>query len=73
MLLRLIFFLFGFGLMVIGFMYSILYLNLLDLGYSFLDYVKFISRSWVCWYAVFGLVIITLTIYVPRRERDDYL
>ena len=69
MILRIIFFLFGFGLMVIGFMYSLLYLNLIDLGYSFTEYVKFITSKLVCWFSVIGLFIITLTIYVPRKER----
>ena len=37
-------FLFGFGLTIISLSYIIMYLNLLTLGYNFLEYVNFISR-----------------------------
>ena len=39
-MLRIFFFLFGFGLMVLGFTYIILYLNLLSTTYNFLELNK---------------------------------
>lgn len=64
MLVRIFFFLLGFGLTVIGFIYIISYMNLLSLGYNFLDYVKFIISRIECLYALFGIIIIILTIYI---------
>ena len=58
---RIFFFLLGFGLMVIGFTFIILYLNLLTIGYNFNFYVNFISRRIECYYSVIGFVIILLT------------
>ena len=43
-MIRIFFFLFGFGLMTIGLTYIILYLNLLNIEYNFLEYVNIISR-----------------------------
>ena len=55
-MLRVFFFLFGFGLMVIGFSYTILYINLLTIGYNFLDYVKFIISRFECVLLFVGLI-----------------
>lgn len=63
---RLFLFLFGFGLSVIGFIYVIMYLNLLSLEYNFLDYVKFICRRFECLYGVFGILIMFLVIFYER-------
>ena len=51
-------FLIGFGMSIIGFMYIILYLNYLNIGYSFLDYLKLIITKKECFLAVMGLIII---------------
>lgn len=64
---RVITFLIGFGLMIIGFAYIIMYCNLTTIGYNFNEYVHFIIRRLECWYSVIGLVVIALTIYIPRR------
>lgn len=71
MLARVIFFLIGFGFTVIGFVFIISYLNLMTIGYNFLEYVNFISRQIECLYAVFGLIIMSLTIFIPRRRKDE--
>lgn len=65
-MIRVLLFLVGFGLAVIGWVYIISYLNLLTIGYNFNDYVNFIIRRLECWYAVLGLVLIFLTIYLPK-------
>lgn len=62
MLAKLFFFLIGFGLTILGFIYIISYLNLLTLGYNFLDYVNFIIRRIECLNAVFGIIIMLLSI-----------
>lgn len=65
---RIIIFLIGFGLMVIGFTYIIMYSNLMTIGYNFSEYVHFIISKFECWYSMIGLFIIILTIYIPRRK-----
>ena len=64
MMVRIFFFLLGFGLMVIGSMYIIIYLNLMTIGYTFLEYVNFISRRIECWFLIIGLIIISLAIFI---------
>lgn len=71
MLARFVFFLIGFGLTVIGFVFIISYLNLMTIGYNFLEYVNFISRQIECLYAIFGLIIMALTIFIPRRRKNE--
>ncbi len=57
-------FLFIFGIFLISFSlaYIILYLNLLVMGYSFLEYVKFISRKFECNSFLLGILCIYLSI-----------
>lgn len=58
---KLFFFLIGFGLTILGFIYIISYLNLLDFGYNFLDYVNFIIRRIECINAFIGIIIMLIT------------
>lgn len=46
----------------IGLMFIILYTNLLTIGYSFLNFVKFISTRFECWLLLIGMIIILLSI-----------
>ena len=68
---RFFFFLVGFALMVIGFSYIILYLNLLTIGYNFPLYVNFIIRRIECYYAPIGLLIIILTIKIKGAKKNE--
>lgn len=73
-MLRIFFFLFGFGLMVVGFTYVILYLNLLTVGYNFLEYVNFIFSRVECYFTFFGLIILILSMFIKgEREYELYL
>ena len=65
MLFRIFIFLIGFGFTVIGCMYIISYLNLLTIGYNFLEYVNFIIRRLECLISLIGLLLIILSIYLP--------
>lgn len=71
MLTRILFFLIGFGLSVIGFVYIVSYLNLLSLGYNIFDYVHFIFRRIECLYAFFGLLIIFFSIFIPGGKKYE--
>lgn len=66
---RIFFFLFGFGLMTIGFVYLILYLNMLSAGYNFSYYVNFISRRFECYFPILGFIILNLSIYIKGDKR----
>jgi len=66
---RIFFFLFGFGLMTLGFIYLILYLNLMNIGYNFLYYVKFIIRRVECYFTIIGLIIMNLSMYIKGDKK----
>lgn len=71
MIARIIFFLIGFGISVIGFVFTISYLNLMTIGYNFSEYVKFISSSIECLIGPIGLIIIFLTIFLPGGKKNE--
>ena len=64
MLVRVFFFLLGFGFTLIGFLYIITYLNLLTIGYNFSYYVNFIIRRFECYFVLIGLIIMNLSMYI---------
>lgn len=70
---RIFLFLFGFGLTVISCSYIILYLNLLNIGYNFLEYVKFISRRVECLNIFVGILLMIFTIYKKGGKNELYL
>lgn len=70
MIARIFFFLFGFGLTVIGFIYMISYLNLLTMGYTFLEYLVFISKRYECIVAIIGFLMITCSIFKGGDKID---
>ena len=71
MLTRIFFFLLGFGFTIIGLLYIITYLNLLTIGYNFYEYVNFIVRRIECWYAIIGFIILLLSIFISKRDKDE--
>ena len=74
MLLRIFLFLIGFGLTVVGFVYIISYLNLLTIGYNFLEYVNFICRRIECWYAIIGMIIMLVsTLQTGGKKYELYI
>ena len=72
-MIRFFLFMFGFGLCVIGFMYIILYLNLLTIDYSFTEYLKFIFTKFECIQGILGLMIIFITIFYKGDNNDLHL
>ena len=71
--LRILLFLFGFGLTILGLTYIIIYLNLLSIGYNFFDYVKFIIRRIECLNALFGIILMLGCIFLKEDENELYL
>jgi len=70
-MLRIFFFLCGFGLMVVGFTYIILYLNLLSIGYNFSEYVNFIFSRVECYFVLIGLIILILSIFIKGEKKYE--
>ncbi len=70
---RFLIFLFGFGLTVIGFSYVIIYLNLLSIGYNFLEYVKFISRRIECLNIIVGIILMSIIIFTRGGKNELYI
>ena len=68
---RLFFFLLGFGLMVIGFTYIKTYMNLMSMGYSFLDYFKFIISRLECLFSIIGFIIVGIIILTKGCDEVD--
>lgn len=71
MLIRFFFFLIGFGLTVIGSVYILVYLNLLTIGYNFLEYVNFIIRRFECLIFIFGVIIMYISIMLPGGKDNE--
>ena len=55
-------FLFGFGLTIISLSYIIIYLNLLTIGYNFLEYVNFIIRRIECMNIFVGIILMIIVL-----------
>jgi len=70
-MIRVFFFLVGFALMVIGFSFLILYLNLVTIGYNFSVYVNFITRRIECYYTLVGFIMILLTIIIKGDKKNE--
>jgi len=69
-MIRIFFFLIGFGLSIIGFMYIIMYLNYLEIGYTYLEYLKLISTRFECLLSILGVLIISLVVFL-KGGKDD--
>jgi hypothetical protein len=70
-MIRIFLFLVGFGLMVLGFSFIILYLNYLTIGYNFKEYVNFISSRLECYNIIIGFIIIVLSIFFKGDKKND--
>lgn len=68
---RVFFFLLGFGFAVIGFSFIILYLNLLTMGYNFINYVNFIIGRSECYFSIIGIIIMFLSIAIKEKKRHE--
>ena len=64
-------FLFILGILfsVVGLIYIISYLNLLSLGYNFLEYGKFICSKIECLVGIVGIIIIFFTIITMKGDK----
>ncbi len=73
MLNRAFVFLIGFGLLIIGFTYIIMYLNLMAIGYSFIEYLFFIATRLECLLSVIGVCFIMISLYKKGDKYDIHI
>ena len=73
MIQKIILFLFGYSLTLIGLIYIISYLNILSLGYNFIFYVKFICRRIECIYELIGIILIYISINIPGGKDELHI
>lgn len=59
---KLLFYFIGIYLVSIGMVYSIINLNLLTMGYSFIEYVKFIISNIYFYYILVGILLIYMSV-----------
>ena len=71
-MIRVFFFLLGFGFMVIGSSFIILFLNLTTMGYNFFNYVNFISRRFECYFSIIGLIMMILSITIKGEDKNEF-
>lgn len=69
MMIRAFFFLLGFILMVIGFMYMMIYINLLSFGYTVVEYLIYILTHYECFIAILGFIIVLFSLF--RKEKKN--
>ncbi|MGG5253277.1 hypothetical protein ACQYAD_07255 [Neobacillus sp. SM06] len=67
---RLFFWLFGVVMAAAGGVYAITYLNLLPAGYTFDEYLLFLSRRIEFYLLPLGLIVITASIFHPENEKE---
>ena len=65
---RIILFLIGFLLSIIGSIYIIIYLSYLSIGYSFVDYLKFIMSKVECLIILVGFTLINISIFMKGEK-----
>lgn len=69
-MLKIMFFLIGFGLSIIGFMYIIMYLNYMEIGYTSSEYLSLISKRFECILAPIGILIISIVVFLRGGKND---
>jgi len=70
---RIFIFLLGFGLMTIGSIYVIAYLNLFSFGFTIKEFLEFLITRYECYYVLIGLFLVTITIYWKGDKFDLYI
>ena len=71
MAIRISFLTLGFFMSLIGSIYIITYLNLMTVGYNFLEYVNFIIRRTECIIFMIGMILMLLSIYLPGGDKYE--
>ena len=68
---RVFFFLLGFGFMVIGCGFFFFFFFFLSFGYNFLNYVNFIVRRFECYFSIIGLIMMILSMTIKGEDKNE--
>jgi len=68
---RIFLFLISFGLIIISLSNIILYMNLVTIGYNFIDYVKFIISKSEFYILIISLITLILTLWIKGEKSDE--
>lgn len=68
MILKILLFVCGVISCALSLCFLLIYINLINMGYSFKDYVHFISRKFECWLLLIGIILIILSI-IKRKGK----
>lgn len=58
----------GFLLMVIGFSYCIMYINLFSFDYTIGEYFSYIKTRYECWFLIIGFLLTTIALFKKERK-----
>jgi len=70
MVIRIFFWMMGFGLAVSGGISAIAYLNIMAAGKDFLEYLVYISDKTECYLLPIGLAIVSMSIFYPEKKEN---
>jgi len=59
---KLFLYILGIIFLSVGIFFTLIYTNLFTMGYSFLDFVKFISKKIECWFIILGIICILISL-----------
>ena len=58
----------GYFFTLTGLIYTISYMNMLQIGYSNIEYINFIVRRWECLVLILGIIILVVTILYTKGD-----
>ena len=73
MFLKVLIYIIGLILVSTGIVFTIIYLNLMNMGYSFLEYVNFIIRRLECLNIFIGSFLIILSLIIKKKGKPNDL
>lgn len=68
MLIKILMFLIGFILSSLSLTFIILYLNIINLGYTFISFVNFIIRRWEFYLLFVGIILMILSLRKDKKN-----
>lgn len=68
---RIVLFLLGLAMSIFGLSYIIIYLNLLVMDYSFIDYLNYICGKVECIIFLVGYLLMIIAVYFKRRKKSE--
>ena len=71
MILKIFLFLMGILIKSLSLMFIIMYLNLINMGFTLLDYLYFIITRFECLMIIIGIILIIISMYKRKDSNND--